>query len=228
MTESDNSTPYLAEFYDAQVRKTIPYYEEFLKETINVIKAMHMKPKTWLDTGCGTGTLVQKAIAEFQNTQFILVDPSPQMLEAASKKLAGHRPGRVKFLPPSTTQNLPKSLHFDVITAIQSHHYLFRHEREKATAVCFELLTPHGIYVTFENIRPFTSNGVAIGSENWKQFQLMQGRDQVSVDEHMKRFDVNFHPITVKEHISLLRKTGFSTVEMLWYSYMQAGFYCIK
>jgi tRNA (cmo5U34)-methyltransferase len=62
----------------------------------------------------------------------------------------------------------------------------------------------------------------------WKHFQLSQGRDKETVEKHLQRFDVDYFPITVEEHLSLLRKTGFSTVEMLWLSYMQAGFYCVK
>jgi tRNA (cmo5U34)-methyltransferase len=227
MFESDNSTPHSAATYDAQVRKTIPYYDAFHEQTINLIKAMGLQPRTWLDTGCGTGTLAQKAMEEFPNTQFTLADPSAQMLDVAKNKLAGAV--NVKFLDASATQNLvSQKEEFDVITSIQSHHYLSPTERVKATAVCFELLSPGGVYVTFENIQPSTPKGTAIGKENWKLFQLSKGRESSVVDEHLKRFGVEYFPITVKEHISLLKKTGFSTVELLWYSYMQAGFYCIK
>jgi tRNA (cmo5U34)-methyltransferase len=90
------------------------------------------------------------------------------------------------------------------------------------------LLTQRGVYVTFENIRPLTNEGITIGKEIWKNFQLSQGRDSTTVEKHLERFDVEYHPITIEEHLSILRKTGFSTVEMLWYSYMQAGFYAIK
>jgi tRNA (cmo5U34)-methyltransferase len=90
MFESDNSTPHSAATYDAQVRNTIPYYNVFHEQTINLIKAMDLQPRTWLDTGCGTGALVHKATKEFSNTQFTLVDPSGQMLDAAKNKLAKH------------------------------------------------------------------------------------------------------------------------------------------
>jgi tRNA (cmo5U34)-methyltransferase len=229
MAKSDNATPYSATVYDEQVRRTIPYYNVFHEETFNLIKALRLEPKLWLDTGCGTGTLAQKALPLFPNTEFILADPSPEMLKTAKGKLAGAG-GRVQFLEPSDTQNLPqKSLpNPQVITAIQSHHYVSPRERAKATAVCFSLLASGGVYVTFENIRPFTSRGVAAAKENWKRFQLSQGRAPVDVEEHLQRFDVDYHPITVEEHLLLLRKAGFSTVEMLWYSCMQAGFYGVK
>ena len=54
-----------------------------MKRSLNLIKATHITPKNWLDTGCGTGTLAQKAIAQFPDAHFVLADPSPQMLDLA-------------------------------------------------------------------------------------------------------------------------------------------------
>ncbi len=229
MTTSDNSTSHSAQVYDKQVRNTIPFYDEFHIQTIKIVKAIGINPKTWLDTGCGTGSLVEKAATEFPAIHFVLVDPSPQMLEAAKEKLANQGLTEIEFLQPCPTEKLEKrNEEFNVITAIQSHHYLMPSGRIKATRVCFELLSSKGVYVTFENIRPTTAEGTRIGKENWRQFQISKGRSNQTVEEHLKRFDIEYHPITIKEHLSLLKKTGFSTVELFWYSYMQAGFYCLK
>ena len=227
MFGSDNSTPHLAATYDEQVQVTIPCYDVFHQQTLNIIKAACMNPKLWLDTGCGTGTLAQKTAAEFPEAKLVLVDPSRGMLEAAKKKLTNQ--ANVEFLDAAPTQNLCNlNKAFDVITTIQSHHYLSPTERAKATEVCHKLLEPKGMFITFENIRPFTPEGAAIGKQYWGSFQLSQGRDAQAVEEHMKRFGVEYFPLTIEEHLRLYRKTGFSVVEMLWYSYMQAGFYCIK
>ncbi|MGD0231966.1 MAG: hypothetical protein ABSC19_16690 [Syntrophorhabdales bacterium] len=48
------------------------------------------------------------------------------------------------------------------------------------------------------------------------------------MDEHRSRFGKSYFPITIAEHLELLRATGFSTVEIFWLSHMQAGFYAIK
>ncbi len=227
MLKRNNTTPYSASTYDAHVRQTIPYYDNFHQETINLLKAMHHIPKQWLDTGCGTGTLVQKAVAEWSSTNFTLADPSPQMIHIAKSKLA--RVENVKFLDPTPTEklSLPKGS-FDVVTAVQSHHYLCPSEHAQATSVCFDLLSSNGVYITFENIRPFTQCGIEIGKENWGRFQLACGRDPKAVEDHLKRYGVEYHPLTVEEHLAELRKAGFSVVELLWFSIMQAGFYCIK
>jgi tRNA (cmo5U34)-methyltransferase len=39
---------------------------------------------------------------------------------------------------------------------------------------------------------------------------------------------MEYFPITIEEHLSLLREIGFEVIELLWFSYMQAGFYCQK
>jgi len=89
-------------------------------------------------------------------------------------------------------------------------------------------LKESGLYITFENIRPLTEEGVDIGKRYWENFQLAQGKDPEEVQNHLARFDVEYFPLTVEEHLKLLRKTGFRIVEPFWYSYMQAGFYSIK
>ena len=90
------------------------------------------------------------------------------------------------------------------------------------------MLKRGGIYITFENIRPNSEKGTQIGLERWKRFQLAHGKSEESVKKHLARFNTEFFPITLKEHLQLLLETGFGVYEILWVSYMQAGFYAIK
>ncbi|MFC1998563.1 class I SAM-dependent methyltransferase [Chloroflexota bacterium] len=228
--EQDNTTPHKAAHYDVDVRKTVPFYDEFYSQTIDLVKSARPDAKVWLDTGCGTGWLVSEASKHFPNTLFILADPSQSMLDKAKKKLATLPPSQVKFLPPAGTDNiaLDDNTKPDVITAIQCHHYLDAATRRIATQKCYDMLSVGGIYITFENIHPYTDEGIKIGSDMWKRYQLSQGRDEKTVDDHIKRFNKAYFPISVIAHVELLKECGFSAVELLWYSHMQAGFYAIK
>lgn len=227
MQKSDNLTSHLSNEYDSNIGNTIPYYNRFHEETINLVKSMNIKPNIWVDTGCGTGTLVEKALQKFPDTSFILVDPSIDMLTEAKQKLSRHS-DRMGFLEPMPSQNISLSQNIDIITAIQSHHYLSEDARYKAIKACYDNLNENGIYVTFENIRPLTEKGTEIGKEYWKRFQVSKGKSVEEAENHIKRFGVEYFPITIEEHLNLLRDSGFRMVEMFWYSYMQAGFYCIK
>jgi tRNA (cmo5U34)-methyltransferase len=229
MTYEDNRSSHQSKDYDLEIIDTIPYYEAFHNESLKLIRSILNEPDIWLDTGCGTGTLVQKALEEFHNTYFILADPSPQMLDIAKNKLSKH-PKRLKFLEPTETGNLSVGIDCkpNVITAIQSHHYMSINERFEANKICYSLLKDKGVYITFENVRPTTHEGVEIGKEYWKNFQESRGRNQKKIEKHLKRFDVEYFPITIYEHIKLLRRSGFRIVELFWRSCMQAGFYCVK
>ncbi len=223
-----NSTPHLPEDYDVQVGRTIPYYDLLHREAIDLVLSIRCRPKVWLDTGCGTGAMVQRARKTFPDTQFILVDPSPAMLEQARTRL-GEEP-KVHLLDPCRTQDLAGRIDEvpDVITAVQCHHYLSREERTVAVQVCYDLLAKGGVFITFENIRPLTELGTEIGKRRWGRFQKANGRTVTDVEAHLGRFDREYFPITVEEHLDLLRRSGFETVELLWYSNTQAGFYCVK
>jgi tRNA (cmo5U34)-methyltransferase len=218
------------QLYDRHINITIPYYQSFHTEIINLVKASGISPHVWLDTGCGTGTLVRRAAEAFPETLFLLSDPSPEMLDEALQKLKDLPQGHIKFLPGGTTGevSLNDDILPDVVTAVLCHHYLDRAGRRQATEKCFESLKKGGIYITFENTMPLTAKGTEIGKENWKRFQVDGGKTDAEAENHLKRFNTEYFPITVEEHLSLLRECGFSMVELSWYSYMQAGFCCIK
>jgi len=229
-SDRDNTTPHKAAHYDVDVRKTVPFYDQFYSQTIDLVKSARPNAKVWLDTGCGTGWLVGEAFKHFPNTLFILADPSQSMLDEAKTKLTSLPPSQVRFLAPAGTENiaLDDNTRPDVITTIQAHHYLDATIKRIATQKCYDMLADGGIYITFENIHPYTEQGVKIGFDTWKRYQLAQGRDEKTVDDHIKRFDKAYFPISVTTHIELLRECGFGAAELLWYSHMQAGFYAIK
>lgn len=102
-----NFTPHLPEDFDARISSVLPYYSSFHQETINFIKSLPSSPRIWLDTGCGTGSLVNKAIREFPDTKFLLLDPSEGMLSQARKKLSFWPAERLEFLEASATQEFP-------------------------------------------------------------------------------------------------------------------------
>ncbi|MDK2825532.1 tRNA (cmo5U34)-methyltransferase [Methanolobus vulcani] len=228
--DRENKTPHLPEDYDAKISTVLPYYRSFHEETINLVRSLPKPPKVWMDTGCGTGTFIAKAIEHFPDTKFLMLDPSEGMLKQTREKLSSCSCDRVKILEASATQDFTQELseQTDVITAIQCHHYLDMENRKKAVAKCYELLKDGGFFITFENISPLTKEGISVGKRYWADFQRVHKRTEEEIEIHLERFGTEYFPITVEEHLKLLRETGFRTVELFWYSYMQAGFYCIK
>ena len=184
-----------------------------------------------MDTGCGTGYLAETALPCFPNTSFILTDPSEAMLKQAVGRLKGLPEKRVKYLPPTPSESLDiykNEVHPQIITAVFSHHYLQKPQRYHAIKNCHQLLDEGGVFITVENIAPFTPPGISLGLDRWKRFQVEHGRAKSAAEDHARRFNREYFPISIEEQFTLLRTTGFRIVELFWMSYMQAGFYAIK
>ena len=121
MTPNDNATAHPAHQYDAEVRKVIPFYDTIQSETLDLVRTVAGEPAQWVDTGAGTGALVERALAAFPRTRFVLADPSEAMLAQARLRLSGAKVERVTLLPAVDSAGLARvkpQLHAQVVTAI--------------------------------------------------------------------------------------------------------------
>ena len=220
----DNRSAYNSNVYDENIVNTLPYYREFHNQITDLVKTMGFKDITWLDTGCGTGTLAARVLEEREDVRFTLCDPSEQMLERAKEKLIGRD---IRFLNLQS-QDLTFDSEFDVVTAVQCHHYLQPEQRRSAVQNCFRALKQNGVFVTFENVKMTTDESDRIALKRWENFLSDHLKDPEKVAHHINRRGVEVFPITIEEHIKLLRECGFKSVDVLWTSYLQAGFWAVK
>ena len=220
----DNKSAYNSSVYDENIVSTLPYYREYHNQIIDLVKAMGTKDINWLDTGCGTGTLASRVLDSRDDVKFTLCDPSEQMLEIAQNKLCG---SDIRVFNIAS-QMMTFDSEFDVVTAVQSHHYLKPDERKTAVENCFRALKDNGVFITFENIRMTTEDSDKIALKRWENFLSDHLKDPDIVKMHIDRRGVEVFPITIEEHIKLLREAGFKSVDVLWTSYLQSGFWAIK
>lgn len=222
--QNDNTTPISAGAYDKEINNTIPYYSEFYNQTFDVIEQCGYEELHWLDLGCGTGSLEKLAIKRFSNPQFVLVDPSEKMLEKAKEKLKDQN---IQYICGNSV-SIDFDSAFDVVTAIQSHHYMHEDERKKATENVYKSLKKGGIFISFENVVPEDTEIKEMELLRWGRYQQRHGKTEAEAKAHNARCGVNYFPLTVPEHIRLLKQTGFQHVHVFWYSYMQMGIYGVK
>lgn len=215
------STPFCAMDYDAQIRKTLPFYEEMYQQILSIVKASEKTSIHWLDLGCGTGKMARTAL-DFLGDQIqnmLLVDTDGKMLEKAKELCQDERIG---FLQ-SDVRELSCPREYDVVTSVQVFHYLKGQERVCALKRCYDALKLGGIYLTFDNFAPDTEDGKKISWNRWKQFQMENGKSEEEADAHLERYGKAYFPITIQEQMQLLKNCGFRVVELFWVSYMQAG-----
>ena len=64
----DNLTAHKASEYDQKVRQTIPFYDTIHAEVLRLVKLVNPEVRCWVDTGCGTGRLVEQALSRFSRS----------------------------------------------------------------------------------------------------------------------------------------------------------------
>jgi tRNA (cmo5U34)-methyltransferase len=220
----DNTTPHAAADYELEITRTVPFHGEMLSQAVEAALTARPSPRTWLDTGCGPGKLVELAKHRC-SAEFALADPSQEMLAIAQRRHADVPSERFFRIP---SQELPAGARYDVLTAVQCHHYGDRAARQRAVSRCFECTADGGAFVVFENVLAETEAGQAMVRLRWASWLRAQGHTEEGARALIARESKNYFPIRVTEHLELLTGVGFSVVELIWRSYAQAGFVCTK
>lgn len=236
----DNHSAFDSREYDRKIRQTVPYYEEFYRQVIALLN-IHRKAAAqqaagsgscqqggcglyWLDAGCGTGKMAEAAFSNMDIERFVFADSSEDMIKTARERFAS---AKAEFRVCDILE-LSYREEFDVVTAIQVNHYFQREQKLDVLKNYYSACKSNGIYIGFENFAPYTQYGTRLGLEKWKAYQLNQGKSAREVQEHSSRFGVQYFPVTLSEHLELLKQAGFDAAEIFWVSNLQAGVYGVK
>lgn len=227
--KNDNTSAHPAREYDAGVRGVIPFYDTLQAEVLDLVGTAQPGASLWVDTGCGTGSLAEKAIAAFPKTRFLLADPSEAMLAEARVRLAGNP--RINAFLATGSAGLAGAVaagSAQVVTAILCHHYLDKPARLAALQSCGKILEKGGLLVVVENTDCESAPGRDLMLARWRRFQLARGRTAEAVQQHLARFGTELRPIRVAEHLELFHEAGFPVAELFWRAHAQAGFFAVK
>lgn len=171
--------------YDRKITSTVPYYSEFHKQVTQTVKAFGYSSLSWLDVGCGTGTMAKLAIESFNIERLVLCDKSSEMISAAKFRLGGESPA--EFINSSVAELKFKS-EFDIVTSILVNHYLSDNERSIAVKNCFDALKKGGLMITFENIATNSDILESVYLKRWKDYQISQGKTENDAQKHTERY----------------------------------------
>ena len=162
---NDNKSAFSSSDYDKEIIQTLPYYEQFYEQVIELVKTFNYNAVRWLDIGCGTGKMGSIALENVDIEKFVFCDSSEKMIRIAKERFRDYN---VEF-SICDVQELAYIDEFDIITAIQVNHYLHIDERKMALKKCYEALKNNGLFISFENFAPFTDLGKSVYLEKWKR-----------------------------------------------------------
>ena len=176
---------------------TIPHRVEGEATLLELVPSF---AKRILDIGSGGGRLLALVKAARPEAQFVGLDFSPTMLEAARKRFAGD--SSVAIVAHDFTDPLRPLGDFDcVVSSFAIHHVL--HERKRSLyAEIFGLLLPGGVFCNLEHV---SSSTTKLHEEFLKKLQISPEQE----DPSNKLLDV-------ETQLAWLREIGFRDVDCHW------------
>ena len=181
-----------------------------------------------LDIGCGAGNNTIKLSQSVAPFNCDLVDLSPAMLEKAAERIATVNAGRIrKFQGDFRTIELPEAAYDVIIAAAVLHHLRDDRDWELTFSKLYRLTASGGsVWIT-----DLVSHEIeAVQNMMWRRY----GRYLSSIggesyrDKVFDYIDKEDSPRPVTFQLELLRKAGFSRVELLHKNSCFAAFGAIK
>lgn len=197
--------------YDDAIRRRIPLYREIQTLMASLLPFPKKEYLRVLDLGCGTGETSISLLKEYPLARVTGIDSSPDMLEAARKKVK-HTTWRVDFLCQDI-RAFSLDGEFDVIVSGFSLHFLTPDEKEEILSKCLALLKDGGVFIDSEAVLSPSEKVYNIYMDKWKDFMRSNGFSDEEIGSHILKFLRDVKPMTVDNQLGLMSKAGFRDVE---------------
>ena len=182
------------------------------------------RPKV-LDLGCGDGRLTEALLKADETVDVTALDASATMLAGAERRLAGVE--RVRFVEATFQEVVAKDLlpePFDCVLSFLSIHHVDTQEKVTLFQYLYDRLTPGGLFVNADPIRPVSPALEAwslVLWRQWAQIHLVEKRNR-QPELIPERLGETLDPLALQ--MQTLEQVGFQEVECYYKHGMFAMF----
>jgi len=203
----------VVEVFDDMLDRSIPFYQEVIKATAELLSIHLQADDTICDLGCATGT----ALLEFarllndQHFRFIGIDSSPAMLEKARLKteLYSQQDSISYFLEDITRLDRRETGAFILNYTLQ---FIRPIRRQPLLQRLFNNLKPGGLLILSEkticNDKRLNRNFIEI----YHRFKRDKGYSELEIARKREALENILIPFSMEENQKLLTDCGFETV----------------
>lgn len=155
MTEYRWNQSELAAGYDAGAALVHPHYVAVQDAILERLPFEEQSPGLVVDLGGGSGRLVERVLDRWSGVQAHLVDQSQAFLDIAKNRLLKFE-NRVSFACCKLQDNWRNSLpaQANAIVSMSAIHHLDAEEKQACYQRCFDALSPGGILLNGDEVRP--------------------------------------------------------------------------
>lgn len=181
-----------------------------------------------LDVGCGAGNYTLKLLERFPNLEVTLIDLSQPMLERARQRVGQATAGNITTIQGDIREVALGDQKFDVILAAAVLHHLRTDAEWQQVFQRFHVaLAPGGSLWIFDLVESSLAAVEQIMQERFGA-HLTACKDEAYRDHVLAYIEMEDTPRPLVFQLELLRKVGFSQVEVLHKNLCFAAFGAVK
>ncbi len=194
--------------YDKFVSVIIPQSNLFFSNCLSFIPE---GAKKLLELGSGTGYATSKILSKNPELRITCIDHSPDMIAYAKQKTELNQ---VEILEQEI-QDLWPDIEYDVIFTTLCFHHIPEKDRIILLDRICEKLSPNGVFICGDIIRPESYEIEAIYRMRWKKLMIRSGISSDLVDTMIESRRTNYTGMeSVVSFYQKMKTAGFSNVLM--------------
>lgn len=215
-TDIENRFNLVAKKYDQDRKYFLPCFDDFYGIPINILKYLKPELNNILDLGAGTGLLTKFIYAEYEDSNYDLIDLSKDMLNIAKERF--NCLDKFKYFTEDYI-NFINENYYDLICSALSIHHLGESDKEKLYQNIYNNLKSDGIFINLDQFNGENDFIDKAYSNVW--YNKIQNSPLTEESKNLwlerKKLDKEN---SIKDTINLLKASGFTKVEVV-YQYLK-------
>jgi len=169
-----------------------------------------------LDLGAGTGNLSRSVLEALPDVKMVLMDFSENMLSEVPNVLADF-PGRYEiFRDDFIEADFGLSRYDAVISSFAIHHCRGEKEYRRLYGRLFKALQPGGIFVCCDVVAGADEQLTQLNEDGWRSLLKNENLVEKDIERILANHHIEDSPLDLGSHLCLLKKAGFSVVDVVW------------
>lgn len=219
----------VVEVFDDMLERSIPFYDQVIAATAQLLDRFLLAEDTVVDLGCSTGTaLIQLSrLLKGKELNYVGIDNSTAMLDKARLKAELYsRLDSFSFLEEDiTTIQLPESGAFILNYTLQ---FIRPMQRSRFVKRLYDNLRPGGVLILSEKTITHETRMNREFIDIYHNFKKEQGYSELEIAKKREALENVLIPFSIGENISLLKDAGFSSLQPFFQWFNFASFIAVK
>lgn len=212
-----------AEAFDTVIKNLIPYYEQMVLAVINSIPFNSQERISVLDLGCGTGTIANAVKIAYPDSIITCVDISDKMLNVASGKI----PDAIFIESDFYNFVFPQKYNV-IVSSLALHHLVTKTDKLDFYHKIYDGLNASGVFINADVVLASTDSLQDVYMTQWKNFMLRNVTSFEVENKWIPSYHTEDRPISMLEHLCMLKETGFDNMDIVWKYYNFCVFMATK